>query len=91
LDILNLIGKNLKKPNVFFRFYARDIVDKIMEFNSYIDVYVIPNSIEIRRNENHIKKNKTKFIISLKEILISSLIMLISALATLFIDKLGYG
>lgn len=86
-----IIGKNHKKPNVFSRFYARDIVDKLMESNSYIDVYVIPNSITIERNETSTKKNNIKFNLSLKEILISSLIMLISALATLLIDYLDYG
>ncbi|MVX66682.1 DUF4118 domain-containing protein [Clostridium chromiireducens] len=86
-----IIGKNHKKPNAFSRFYARDIVDKLMESNSYIDVYVIPNSITIERNETSTKKNKIKFNLSLKEILISSLIMLISALATLLIDYLDYG
>ena len=86
-----IIGKNHKKPNVFSRFYARDIVDKLMESNSYIDVYVIPNSITIERNGTSTKKKKIKFNLSLKEILISSLIMLISALATLLIDYLDYG
>lgn len=86
-----IIGKNHKKPSNFFQFYARDIVDKLMESNSYIDVYVIPNSITIKRNEKSKEKYKVKFNLSFKEILISSLIMLISVLATLLIDTLDYG
>lgn len=51
-----IIGKNHKKPNNFFRIYARDIVDKLMESNSYIDVYVIPNSTFNKEKENIIKE-----------------------------------
>lgn len=86
-----IIGKNHKKPDNFFHFYARDIVDKLMESNSYIDVYVIPNATTIKRNENPIKKNKNKFNVSFKEISLSSLVMLISVLVTVLIDNLGYG
>ena len=47
-----IIGKNHKKPNNLFHFYAKDIVDKLMDSNSYIDVYVIPNSTFNKKNSN---------------------------------------
>lgn len=85
-----IIGKNHKKPDKLFHFYARDIVDKLMESNSYIDVYVIPNSISNKSNENIAKDNNKKFNLSFREILISSLIILASTLITLLIDNLGF-
>jgi two-component system, OmpR family, sensor histidine kinase KdpD len=85
-----IIGKNHKKPNNLFHFYAKDIVDKLMESNSYIDVYVIPNSTFDKKREKTIKKNKPKFKISKKEILIAVLIMLITTIVALCIDYLGF-
>lgn len=85
-----IIGKNHKKPNNLFHFYARDIVDKLMESNSYIDVYVIPNSTYNNDKKYNIKKNEPKFNVSKKEILISSLIMLITIIISLFIDYLDF-
>lgn len=85
-----IIGKNHKKPNNLFHFYAKDIVDKLMESNSYIDVYVIPNSTFSNRKEKTIERDKFKFTISGKEILISSLIMLAATLVSLCIDYMGF-
>ena len=85
-----IIGKNHKKPNNFFRIYARDIVDKLMESNSYIDVYVIPNSTFNKEKENIIKRKKVRVSISWKEILTASLIMIISTMISLFIDYIGF-
>lgn len=85
-----IIGKNHKKPNNLFHFYAKDVVDKLMESNSYIDVYVIPNSSFNIRKENNISINKFKFNISLKEVLISTIIMIISTVMSLFIDFAGF-
>lgn len=85
-----IIGKNHKKPNNFFRIYARDIVDKLMESNSYIDVYVIPNSTFNKEKENIIKRKKVRASISWKEILTASLIMIISTMISLFIDYIGF-
>lgn len=51
-----IIGKNHKKPNNLFHFYAKDIVDKLMESNSYIDVYVVPNSSSDKQKKFNIKK-----------------------------------
>ena len=85
-----IIGKNHKKPENLFHFYARDIVDKLMESNSYIDVYVIPNSTFDKGKEKIIQKNKIKFNVTKREILISSLIMLLSTMISLFIDYIGF-
>jgi len=85
-----IIGKNHKKPNNLFHFYARDIVDKLMESNSYIDVYVIPNSTYDNDKKYTIEKNKPKFNVSKKEILISTLIMIITIIISLFIDYLDF-
>jgi len=85
-----IIGKNHKKPNNLFHFYARDIVDKLMEFNSYIDVYVIPNATYDKDKKYTIKKKKLKFNVSKKEILVSSLIMIITIIISLFIDYLDF-
>ncbi|NRT88772.1 two-component system sensor histidine kinase KdpD [Clostridium beijerinckii] len=85
-----IIGKNHKKPNNFFHIYARDIVDKLMESNSYIDVYVIPNSTFNKEKENIIKRKKVRVNISWKEILTATLIMIISTMISLFIDYIGF-
>ncbi len=85
-----IIGKNHKKPNNLFHFYAKDIVDKLMESNSYIDVYVIPNTASDKNKKYNIKNNRQKFKISSKEILISILIMIVTIIISLFIDHLGF-
>ncbi len=84
-----IIGKNHRKTNNSFRFYAKDIVDKLMDSNSYIDVYVIPNSIP-NKKKNKLILNKNKNLkISIKEVLISSLIMFVATMISLFFDYLG--
>lgn len=85
-----IIGKNNKKANNLFHFYARDIVDKLMESNSYIDVYIIPNATFYREKENRAKKNKQKFNVSSKEIFISILIMLVTTIISACVDYLGF-
>jgi len=85
-----IIGKNHKKTKNLFHFYAKDIVEKLMDSNSYIDVYVIPNSTVNKKNSIHIQKNNTIFKVSFKEVLISSLIMLIATIVSLIIDYLGF-
>ncbi|NRV36730.1 K+-sensing histidine kinase KdpD [Clostridium beijerinckii] len=61
-----------------------------MESNSYIDVYVIPNSTFNKEKENIIKRKKVRVSISWKEILTASLIMIISTMISLFIDYIGF-
>lgn len=85
-----IIGKNHKKPNNLFHFYAKDIVDKLMESNSYIDVYVIPNSTDNKGKEKILKKKNFKLNISKKEIAITILVMIMTTIISLFIDKLGF-
>ncbi len=85
-----IIGKNHKKPNNFFHIYARDIVDRLMESNSYIDVYVIPNSTFNKEKEKTVKRKRVRFNISWKEILTASLIMIIATIISLFIDYIGF-
>ncbi|AYD40881.1 sensor histidine kinase KdpD [Clostridium fermenticellae] len=85
-----IIGKNNKNPKNLFHLYAKDIVDRLMDSNSYIDVYVIPNLDFKKERKNIIKKSKYKFNISKMEILIAGLIMLITTLISLFIQHLGF-
>ena len=85
-----IIGENHKKPNNLFHFYAKDIVDKLMESNSYIDVYVIPNSSDNKGKEKIVKKKNFKLNISKKEIAITILVMIMTTIISLFIDKLGF-
>lgn len=85
-----IIGKNHKKPNNLFHFYAKDVVDKLMDSNSYIDVYVIPNSSFNVRKENNISVNKFKLNISFKEVLVSTIIMIIATIISWFIDFVGF-
>jgi two-component system sensor histidine kinase KdpD len=44
-----IIGKNNKRTSKILHFYAKDLVDKLMNSNSYIDVYVIPNATSENR------------------------------------------
>ncbi|WP_207652194.1 sensor histidine kinase [Clostridium oryzae] len=81
-----IIGKNHNNAMNFFRFYARDIVDKLMDSNSYIDVYVIPNSAYNKKLRKHSKIRKGIFKISMKDVLIASVIMFIATLIALFLD-----
>lgn len=85
-----IIGKNHKKPNNLFHFYAKDIVDKLMDSNSYIDVYVIPNASFDKQKKYSIRNNRQNFNVSRKEILVSTLIMIITTIISLFIDYLGF-
>lgn len=70
-----IIGKNHKKTNNLFRFYAKDIVDKLMDSNSYIDVYVIPNTTHKKRNSKTVLKDNFNFKLSYVDVILSTLIM----------------
>ena len=85
-----IIGKNHRKTSNLFHVYAKDIVDKLMEYNSYIDVYVIPNSAYNVKRENIILKVKPEFRITLKEILKSGIIMAIATILAKAIDLIGF-
>ncbi len=85
-----IIGKNHSQTKNLFRFYAKDIVNKLMESNSYIDVYVIPNSSYEKKKENFIVKLNPEFHISFKETLKAIAIMIIVTLITIFMDYVGF-
>lgn len=85
-----VIGKNHRKANNLFHLYAKDIVDKLMDSNYYIDVYVIPNSIFNKKNRIYIQNNNKIFKISFNEVLLSSLIMIIATAISLFFYYLGF-
>lgn len=85
-----VIGKNHRTPKNFSRFYAKDIVDKLMDCNLYIDVYIIPNSTPIKKSGNTFKISNSKCKVSFKEVALSFLIMLIATIISLFFDYLGF-
>lgn len=85
-----IIGKNHRKTSNLFHVYAKDIVDKLMEYNSYIDVYVIPNSSYNKKHENLIPKFKPEFKITLKEIIKAGVIMLFATIFSKAIEFMGF-
>lgn len=85
-----IIGKNSRKTSKIFHFYAKDVVDKLMDSNSYIDVYVIPNSSFKKKRPSLLSTINPDFSFSLKEFLKLIVIMLISlAVAELF-EYIGF-
>ncbi|WP_446897040.1 ATP-binding protein [Clostridium sp. LBM24168] len=85
-----IIGKNNKKTSRVFHFYAKDVVDKLMDSNSYIDVYVIPNSLYEEKNKRLFKKLNFGFKLSLKEILETAGITLVTTFLALFCEYIGF-
>lgn len=86
-----IIGKNHRKLNNLFHIYAKDIVDKLMDSNSHIDVYVIPNAtFHKKKSAKFIPKEGKIFEISLKEVLISILIMGITTILSIIFYYLGF-
>lgn len=85
-----IIGKNHRKINNLFCFYAKDVVDNIMNSNSYMDVYVIPNSTHNKIRKNLSIKNKVNCKISFKEAIISILIMFITTIISIILDGIGF-
>lgn len=85
-----VMGKNHRKANNLFHFYAKDIVDKLMDSTSYIDVYVIPNLINYRKNKKFAPKNNAFLKISFKEALVATLIMFFATIVSIVIDRLGF-
>lgn len=85
-----VMGKNHRKANNLFHFYAKDIVDKLMDSTSYIDVYVIPNLTRNRKSKNLTPKNKSFFKISFKEALVATFIMFCATIVSIIIDRLGF-
>lgn len=84
-----VIGKNYKRTSKIFHFYAKDVVDKLMDSNAYIDVYVIPNSLYKKKREKLIRRLNVWNNISLKEIGESILIIAISTIISQIFDYIG--
>lgn len=85
-----IIGKNNKNTSRLFHFYAKDVVDKLMDSNSYIDVYVIPNALYEEKKKKTFLKLNFRVNLSLGEILRASLIMVIMTFIALFCEYIGF-
>lgn len=85
-----VIGKNHKKRNRIFNFYAKDIVDKLMDSNSYIDVHVIPNHTYEKGRNKSITYDTKFFKMSAKEFWLSIFIMFITIINSLFFYNLEF-
>ncbi|MHC6180096.1 DUF4118 domain-containing protein [Clostridium sp. JNZ X4-2] len=85
-----IIGKNNKKTSRLFHFYAKDVVDKLMDSNSYIDVYVIPNSLYEEKKKRFFTKLNFDFALSVRDILEAAVITLITTFIALFCEYIGF-
>lgn len=85
-----IIGKNNKKTSRVFHFYAKDVVDKLMDSNSYIDVYVIPNSLYEEKKKKMPRKIGLDFKLSPKETLETVGITLVTTFLALFCEYIGF-
>ncbi|MFT8313800.1 MAG: sensor histidine kinase KdpD [Clostridium sp.] len=84
-----VIGKNYKRSSKILHFYAKDVVDKLMDSNAYIDVYVIPNSLYKKKREKLIRKLNGWNNPSFKEISESILIIGIATGIAQIFDYMG--
>lgn len=85
-----IIGKNNKKTSKIFHFYAKDVVDKLMDSNSYIDVYVVPNVLYKKKTEMRIPKVDFKLNVSLKEAAESAAIIVISTFIAVIFEYMSF-
>lgn len=85
-----IIGKNNKKTIRLFHFYAKDVVDKLMDSNFYIDVYVIPNSLYEEKKKRFFTKLNFDFALSLRDILEAAVITLITTFIALFCEYIRF-
>lgn len=85
-----IIGKNHRKPSNLFHFFAKDVVDKLMNSNSYIDVYVIPNSSYDTKNKVSEKRIRASFNLSFKEFSKAIAIMAIVTAISKIFDYFGF-
>lgn len=79
-----IIGKNNRVTSKILHFYARDVVDKIMNSNTYIDVYVVPSAEAENKKLKLNLKIAGKFSISFPDVIKAIIIMCIST----FISKI---
>lgn len=70
-----IIGKNNRVTSKIFHFYARDIVDKLMNSNIYIDVYVVPSAEDENKEANLSSKSDIKFSVSYQDVIKAVLII----------------
>lgn len=85
-----VIGKNNKESSKFFHFYARDVVNKLMDSNSYIDVYVIPSTLTKKKGKSIVPKINNKANISFKEVFKATAIMIFTLLITIILNRFGF-
>lgn len=86
-----IIGKNHNNTRNLFRFFARDIVDKLMNSNAYIDVYVIPNpSNDNQKKQIPVPKISLKLNFSRVEIVKAILIMAFFTIVGKIFDYIGF-
>ncbi len=87
-----IIGKNHRKTTKLLRFYARDLVDKLMDSKVFVDVYVVPNSSSEKKKKQEVlkKTEKEPFKISPTEVLKSVGILIIATCIAFLFDKLGF-
>lgn len=85
-----IIGKSYKKSSRIFNFYAKDIVNKLMDSNLYLDVYVIPNSKTKGRRKYFKFDTKPKLNISFKQVLTSCFIMFMATMISTFFYYLKF-
>lgn len=80
-----VIGKNYKRSSKIFHFYAKDVVDKLMDSNAYIDVYVIPNSLYRKKRERLVRKLNWVNKLSAKEVIEAAFIIgIVTVIAWIF-------
>lgn len=80
-----VIGKNYKRKDRLFNFYAKDIVDKLMDSSSSIDICIIPSLSDDKKPE----KPKIEFKISFIDILKAVAIMTMSTVISMLLNKFG--
>jgi two-component system sensor histidine kinase KdpD len=85
-----IIGKNHRKTRNLFHVYAKDIVDKLMEYNSYIDVYVIPSVSRQYKNKSSAFNIRPLFKVSLNGVLKAIIVMAISSLLAMLFYNAGF-
>ncbi len=84
-----IIGKNHKKFSNISHFYTRDLVDKLMSSNDYIDVYIIPSPFYKEEKNNFIREFSNE-IISFKEIIETIIIMATVTLIAKLFNYMGF-
>lgn len=85
-----IIGKNNRKKSWIFSYYAKSLADRLMNFDSDLEVYVIPNWSNNKKTNNLINGVNLKFKTSLQEIFKVLIIMAISTIIGGIFDYTGF-